>query len=491
MASNHSPALTLTVSGGDTASRRRIEFDKAGGTIGRAPECTVVLADAQRGISRVQARIEWVDIGYVLTDAGSNALLLNDRVLDGTREARLHDGDRLRIGAYLLEVSIHETDHPDNARHETLMTQTSPEAPAPSAALPNQADWDTKPAAALIPDDWNSTHESLNEDQADAPFRPDPLAATSLLREPAKFGGNGDQALIDALSASDPLLGPGPLATPRRDAAPGVDLPSLQGFQHVSPERAMSAVPTLPPEIAHPAASEPPRPDDGDALGTRAAEQVQAEPARKVALGALAATEQSELDPVISALLNGLGIEAHTVRHIPATDLARLVGGMLREATQGAMAALRSRSIAKRETRIAMTMIEPRDNNPLKFFPDVDAALAQMLGARGAGYLTPEHALRAAFHDIQAHELAVVAGMRAALEHVMARIEPAAIEKSLDAATGLDALIGNRRARLWQRFVDTWDHVARDAGDDFQRTFGEPFSRAYRAQLDVLGPSSE
>jgi predicted component of type VI protein secretion system len=64
------------------------------------------------------------------------------------------------------------------------------------------------------------------------------------------------------------------------------------------------------------------------------------------------------------------------------------------------------------------------------------------------------------------------------------------IDKSLDAAKGLDALLSNRRARLWQRFVDTWEHVARDAGDDFQRTFGEPFSRAYQAQLDALTRST-
>ena len=204
----------------------------------------------------------------------------------------------------------------------------------------------------------------------------------------------------------------------------------------------------------------------------------------------VAATPSTGDDATLTALLQGLGIDAGTVRHIPADDLARLVGGMLRVATQGTMTALRSRSMAKRETRIAMTLIEERDNNPLKFFPDVDMALTQMLGARGAGYLAPEDALQEAFHDIQTHELAVVAGMRAALEHAMSRIDPVTIDRSVQPAKGIDALLGNRRARLWQRFVDTWEDVARDAGDDFQRTFGEPFSRAYQAQLDALTRST-
>ncbi len=95
------------------------------------------------------------------------------------------------------------------------------------------------------------------------------------------------------------------------------------------------------------------------------------------------APAQTVDDPVFAALLQGLGVDAaqfsQFTRHA-RPELARVIGSMLREATQGTMTALRSRSVAKHESRIAMTLIEPRDNNPLKFFPDVDTALAQMLG---------------------------------------------------------------------------------------------------------------
>jgi predicted component of type VI protein secretion system len=76
--------------------------------------------------------------------------------------------------------------------------------------------------------------------------------------------------------------------------------------------------------------------------------------------------------------------------------------------------------------------------------------------------------------------------MRAALDDAMARIEPAAIERSLDAPGRFQAIVGNRKARLWQRYVKTWERVSRDTGDDFQQRFGEPFGRAYQAQLDAL-----
>ena len=122
---------------------------------------------------------------------------------------------------------------------------------------------------------------------------------------------------------------------------------------------------------------------------------------------------------------------------------------MLREATQGAMTALRSRSMAKRETRIAMTMIEDARQQPAQVFPRRRQRRSRKCWARAAtGYLRREEALRAAFRDIQAHELAVVAGMRAALAHAMARIEPA---PSNEVARRRGAVstrcIGNRRAR--------------------------------------------
>ncbi|MGF6959544.1 FHA domain-containing protein [Paraburkholderia youngii] len=85
-----------------------IAFGPAGGTIGRANDCTLVLPDQQRAISRVHARVEFRGGDYLLCDLGSNPSVLNQRALGGTREARLADGDRLVIGPYLLEVSIGE-----------------------------------------------------------------------------------------------------------------------------------------------------------------------------------------------------------------------------------------------------------------------------------------------------------------------------------------------------------------------------------------------
>ncbi|MFL9866927.1 type VI secretion system-associated FHA domain protein TagH [Paraburkholderia fungorum] len=189
-------------------------------------------------------------------------------------------------------------------------------------------------------------------------------------------------------------------------------------------------------------------------------------------------------DAMLQALLKGLGVPDLPLGARSAVDLAELVGQMLRESLGGTIDVLMARALTKKEIRIDMTVIGVRDNNPLKFFPDVDSALMQMLSGRGVGYLPPLKAIWASFDDIKAHELAMVAGMRAALLDVLKRFDPAAIEKRVSAPSVMDKMLGgNRKARMWDRQVEMYDEMVREADDDFQRLFGERFASAYEDQI--------
>jgi pSer/pThr/pTyr-binding forkhead associated (FHA) protein len=68
-------------------------------TIGRLPDCDVVVDDA--GASRQHAELRRTDDGFVLTDLGStNGTLVNGSPI---REHLLEDGDRITIGESILE----------------------------------------------------------------------------------------------------------------------------------------------------------------------------------------------------------------------------------------------------------------------------------------------------------------------------------------------------------------------------------------------------
>lgn len=195
-------------------------------------------------------------------------------------------------------------------------------------------------------------------------------------------------------------------------------------------------------------------------------------------------------DPVVRALLRGLGVP-DLVTSRPVGELAYLAGAMLRESTSGTMAMLTARALTKHENRIDVTMIGPGSNNPLKFFPDSESALTELLGAGTAGYMKPGRAFGNAFDDLKTHELAVLAGMRAALSAVLRRFDPAAIEKRLDEPGVFDRVLSsNRKAAMWDQLVALHAEIARDADDDFQRLFGEPFAHAYQAQIDRLEPDA-
>src|SRR5256712_3136342 len=82
-------------------------FGEAGGTIGRGETNTLVLADAERFISRTHATISFQAGGYIITDNGTkNPVTLNGRPLGSGSQARLGDRDQIKIGDYLLEVAL-------------------------------------------------------------------------------------------------------------------------------------------------------------------------------------------------------------------------------------------------------------------------------------------------------------------------------------------------------------------------------------------------
>jgi FhaA, N-terminal domain/FHA domain len=93
-----SAAISLVVMEPGTPART-VRIERPSVTIGRLPECDVVLADP--GASRRHVQLHTSDGRTVLTDLGStNGTLVNDAE---TGRAELHDGDRITLGSTVLE----------------------------------------------------------------------------------------------------------------------------------------------------------------------------------------------------------------------------------------------------------------------------------------------------------------------------------------------------------------------------------------------------
>ncbi|HEX7868442.1 MAG TPA: type VI secretion system-associated FHA domain protein TagH [Variovorax sp.] len=191
-------------------------------------------------------------------------------------------------------------------------------------------------------------------------------------------------------------------------------------------------------------------------------------------------------DELLAAFLRGLA-STHQPPEMLTPGLMERIGSMLRSATEGTLQLLLTRQEFKREVRAEVTMIAAQANNPLKFSPTVEVALAHLLGPGVRGFMPPEAAMRDAFNDLRAHQFGVMVGMRAALAHVIARFEPAELEKKISAKSALDALFSaNRKAKLWDQFVSLYGGIASEAEDDFHSLFGKAFLEAYEEQMARL-----
>ena len=406
-----------------------IRFDQLGGAIGRAVGNALVLDDPSKYISRVHARIEYNGGAYCIVDVGSNPSLVNERPVGQGRQVQLADGDKIRIGDYVLVAAVQSEARPV-LPPSPLQSATPEPAPPP---VPFNAD-DSLAAARILDIGGELNNPSFDPLGLDLLRRDDPFAPPPMPSAPAYRGAESDHVSPEVVPFQMPVS-PAPMAIPD-------DYDPLADF--------------LPPPVAK--ASPVPAPASGRASD----------------------------DPVIKALMRGMGLaELNDKRS--AEEVAELAGAMLREATVGTMGVLMARAMTKKESRLDMTMISSQANNPLKFFPDPDSALTQMMNASMPGYMAPVRAYANAFDDLKAHELAIMAGMRAALGGVLRRFDPAAIEQRLQVPTVMDKMMSaNRKAKMWDRMVELYQQMALEADEDFQRLFGETFGRAYEEQIQRL-----
>lgn len=205
-----------------------------------------------------------------------------------------------------------------------------------------------------------------------------------------------------------------------------------------------------------------------------------------VARGVAAAPPAATTLALQRAFLQGAGVPDLALPHGLTPALMEELGSVMREALRGLIDLLVARAEAKREVRADATIIVAQDNNPLKFAPDLDAVVRHLLQPRGKGFMAPLPAIRDAQESLRSHQVGFVAGMRAALETVVARFDPARLEARLTATAPTHTLLPvNHRAKLWEMYEELYGQISHEAQTDFHHLFGEEFLRAYQAKVDA------
>jgi len=417
-------------------------------TIGRSPDNDWVLPDPERLVSSNHCVIQFRDGRYYLTDSSTNGVELvhaGVRLRRGNSEP-LMDGEVIRIGEYEIQAridsgfSLEENRQPGAQSFEALMAgQATPSepplAPAPAAFLQGASSHDTLP----------DIFDFLGPASVPAASQPDHVPAQQHdFRPPAP--------VTPAVSPAAPAPGVIPADWNLFDEAPAPSpLPAQEPIAPVAP------VPPPPAPVAVPAPAPAPAPVPPP-------------------------TQATPDQALLQAFLRGAGIEHLRIDAGDAAAQMEAVGRSYRLMVEGLIDVLRARSSLKGEFRMQQTTIAPVQNNPLKFAPNADEALLLLLRQGNQAFMPADQAVRDSFDDLRAHQLAVMAGVEAAIKHVLTRFEPARLEARLAPATGLSKVFGgSRQAHCWQQFTELYGQISAEAQDDFQDLFGREFSRAYEA----------
>jgi predicted component of type VI protein secretion system len=191
------------------------------------------------------------------------------------------------------------------------------------------------------------------------------------------------------------------------------------------------------------------------------------------------------MSDALRLVLEGAGLPTKPLTAAESERMLRDCGAILGAAVEGIMMLL----LARAEMRKAFgteerSLVAPRDNNPLKRMSDPQEAMDFLLdpGERTDGLLDPVHAVRDACAELRMHELALMAGMRAAVQGALGRFDPSLIERAFENSRRGFSL-GSRKAKLWELFVVQQDQLSREAQDDFNKVFGRDFMGAYEAHL--------
>ena len=453
------------------------EFDESGGNIGRAEENTLVLQDPERHISRIHASIIYREGSFAIRCQGSALpIYLNDRILNNGQEAQINQGDKIRINHYLMRVTQSENNPSSSAAvldedpFAIFDTPSSQPVLSSSENFTDDLQKNEKQPEPIVPESFDANSSDLSmvvpESKDIIPSDFDPFADPALPDLDSVSNNNQNERSFDAFLQSEQAL-----------------LSSAEQSHSVDPLVLMNDTASNNKEVKASQANHVP--ERYAAMSVPKSNSQNQQATFKTNKKETHSTASKNLDTLSHAFLNGAGVPELNIQLTP--ELMTLIGQLLRVSTQGTLELLLARSLTKQEVRANVTLIAPHENNPLKFSPNVEAALKHLLSPQDTGFMEPLDALQDAHDDLKAHQFGFIAGMRAALADLLQRFDPQQLEQRLTQKSLLDSLLpANHRAKLWDLFVAQYEDISHEAEDDFHSLFGKEFLKAYEEQIAKL-----
>jgi len=405
-------------------------FSVHGGSIGRAPDNDWVLPDPDRYISGHHATIAYRDGAYYLRDNSTNGVYVNqseDAVGRGA-QLRLYDGDELRMGDYVFNVSIVNVSR-DGA------------------------------------DDSGDAANEVEEDAGDG----DSSAGLSL----KLLGDEADQLEDAALAVeADPLVA----AAQENEYETTVRL--ADALEKEMAETRSNIDASLATKVGR---------ERIDELRLADAVHSRPEPEAEQESTPFSPSGRRDFTEAVRLLMECAGLDSTQLPRDSEEEVIATAGRLIRASAEGLQSVLRSRALIKGQFRLAQTTIQSSDNNPLKFLPTTQDALEQLFYEEAGGYLGPVAAVEDAFRDIRAHESAMVKAMQVAFRDLLDRLEPELLEERFKRTAKRGGLLSpSAKAKYWEMYREAYRGIAGFSDENFASIVGGKFADAYDREMHQL-----
>ncbi|OCX90971.1 MAG: hypothetical protein BFD77_19430 [Pseudomonas sp. CO183] len=180
---------------------------------------------------------------------------------------------------------------------------------------------------------------------------------------------------------------------------------------------------------------------------------------------------------------NALGVDLNDLNEDQRQALALNAARLLKQSIGGLQQSLRTRSELKNELRLALTTVQSAGNNPLKHSADTGEAMSALLRGGKPGQLTAEQAVGRAFRDLQAHQVALLAASRAAVQAMFEQLAPEQLALRFE-REGRKPLLATAGSR-WRAYRRLHHSLGQDA-DWSERLFARDFAKTYEEQVRLI-----
>ncbi len=176
-----------------------------------------------------------------------------------------------------------------------------------------------------------------------------------------------------------------------------------------------------------------------------------------------------------------LGIELGDLDEPARQALAVQAAQLLRQSLGGLQQALRTRGELKNELRLPQTGVQGVSSNPLKHAEGRDLMRA-LLRPLGAQPMSAQRCVSRAFRDLQAHQVALLAGSRAVVRGMLEQCSPEQLVLQFERERKPLVPTAGSRWRAYRRW-----HQRLQRDDDWsERLFGSGFAQAYEEQVRLI-----